>query len=291
MKHSDYFERLHPFIPCLYYIAAVTITMFCMHPAVILISFLSPLVYGVWLNGAGVVRRVITAYLPLGMIAVIFNVLFNHRGETILCYLNDNPLTLESIVYGGILAVILIDVVLWFGCFHRIMTADKLMCVTGKIIPLASLMISMSLRFVPRYQIQLKKIIYSQKAVGRDLGKGNLLHRLIISISCVSILIKWALENSLETAASMKSRGFGLKGRTSYTPFRFTKRDFMVLIQLVVLGCIMLVCAASIQARYSPYIQIAGVTTKTVFFLGSYLVFCNVPMLFNMTKERRRCFR
>ena len=171
MRHTDYFDRLHPWIPTLYYITVFTITMFCMHPLVLGISFLSPFIYGIWLPGGKVVKQMIYCYIPLGVVAVAFNVLFNHRGETILCYLNDNPLTLESIVYGIVLALTLIDMVLWFGCFHRIMTSDKLMCMTGKFLPIVSLMISMSLRFVPRYKAQMKKIIYAQKAIGRDVSK------------------------------------------------------------------------------------------------------------------------
>lgn len=289
MRHCDYFNRLHPLMPTLYYGVVFCVTMFCMHPVVIAISLFSSMLYGIWLSGSKLIKNLFWGYIPLAILGVFFNIAFNHRGETILCYLNENPLTLESIIYGIVLAFIFITAVLWLSCFHQIMTADKLMCVTGKMIPVVSLMISMSLRFVPRYKVQLKNIIYSQKAIGRDISKGNLLHRLIVTISCVSILIHWALENSLETVASMKGRGFCIKGRTSFTPFQFTKRDRNVGIVLSLLGLVIIILAKEMKVCYSPYIEVRTIHLQQAIFFIAYACFCNIPMFFNFTRERNRC--
>lgn len=49
-----------------------------------------------------------------------------------------------------------------------------------------------------------------------------------------STLITWSLESSMETSMSMESRGYGLKGRTSFNRFRFTLKDtFTIIIMLV----------------------------------------------------------
>ena len=52
-------------------------------------------------------------------------------GVTILRYMGDNPLTLESILYGVAIAVMFGSVILWFSCVHVIMTSDKLMYLSG----------------------------------------------------------------------------------------------------------------------------------------------------------------
>ena len=49
-------------------------------------------------------------------------------------------------------------------------------------------------------------------------ASGSLLQRLKNAITILSIMVTWALENAIETADSMKSRGYGLPGRTAAAP-------------------------------------------------------------------------
>ncbi len=41
----------------------------------------------------------------------------------------------------------------------------------------------------------------------------------------MSILVTWALENAIDTADSMKDRGYVLPGRTAFSIYRFDRRD------------------------------------------------------------------
>lgn len=83
----------------------------------------------------------------------------------------------------------------------------------------------MALRFVPRFAAQLKIISNAQKCVGRDISQGNLLTRAKNGLKILSILITWALENAVDTADSMRCRGYGLPGRTAFSNFRLDSRD------------------------------------------------------------------
>ena len=82
-----------------------------------------------------------------------------------------------------------------------------------KVAPSLSLVLSMTLRFVPKFTAQMKKVRQSQKCIGRDVSDGGLISRIKHGIKIISIMITWSLENAIETADSMKSRGHGLKGR------------------------------------------------------------------------------
>src|SRR3712207_4420917 len=55
----------------------------------------------------------------------------------------------------------------------------------------------------------------------------------------LSILVTWALEDAVQTADSMKARGYGYGKRTTFTIFKFTKQDGIMLsfIILVVIIC------------------------------------------------------
>ncbi len=102
-----------------------------------------------------------------------------------------------------------ISVVLWFACYNQVMTSDKFIYLFGRIIPSLSLIFSMVLRFVPRFKAQIKQISYAQKCIGRDVSNGGFLIRVKNGIKIMSIMVTWALENAIETADSMKSRGYG----------------------------------------------------------------------------------
>ena len=64
------------------------------------------------------------------------------------------------------------------------MTTDKFVYLFGRIIPALSLVLSMALRFVPRFLNQLGVIRNGQKAMGRDVSEGRLLDRIKYGLRC-----------------------------------------------------------------------------------------------------------
>ena len=138
---------------------------------------------------------------------------------------SGNWITLEAIVYGIVLGAVMFIVIQWFSCYNTVMTSDKFIYLFGRIIPALSLVLSMALRFVPRFLRQLKVIRNGQKAMGRDVSEGTVLNRIKYGLQMVSILVTWALENAIETSDSMRSRGYGLHGRTAFSIYRLTRRD------------------------------------------------------------------
>src|SRR5690606_15261610 len=109
--------------------------------------------------------------LPMLLFMAALNPLFNHQGVTILFYLerSGNPVTLESILYGISSAIMFVTVIMWFSCYNKVMTSDKFIYLFGRIMPKLSLLLSMTLRFVPRYIEKIREISYAQKCVGRDI--------------------------------------------------------------------------------------------------------------------------
>lgn len=115
----------------------------------------------------------------------------------------------------------LVSVLNWFSCYQVVMTSDKFIYLFGKAIPAMSLILSMVLRFVPKFKNQIVKISNAQKCIGRDVTNGNMLMKAKHGMKILSIMTTWALENSVETADSMKSRGYGLRGRNNFSICRF----------------------------------------------------------------------
>lgn len=277
----DAFSNYHPVILFLYFCVVLSFNMFFMHPVILMISLVSMFIYSVILNGTKALKFNVLYMLPITLIVALINPLFNHSGITILFYCNNNPVTLESIVFGVILAVLFISVIIGFSCFNKVMTSDKLMYLFGRFIPILSLMFSMTLRFVPRYKAQLKRISNAQKCIGMDASRGNILKRIKNGVRIISILITWALENAIESADSMKARGFGLKGRTSFSIFSWKKRDKTLLtLQIVLLVTILTgMGLGKFNSEYIPMIIISGMDETSFLFFLAYAAFCLLPVM------------
>ncbi len=76
----------------------------------------------------------------------------------------------------------------------------------------------------------------AQKCIGRDASNGGVFTRARNGLTILSILVTWALENAIETADSMRSRGYGLRGRTAFSIYRFDRRDRAALVFLLACG-------------------------------------------------------
>ncbi|MCC5909119.1 MAG: energy-coupling factor transporter transmembrane protein EcfT [Clostridiaceae bacterium] len=259
--------------------------MFFMHPILQGIALISAFTYSIVLKGRVALKFNLLYMLPMLLFMAILNPTFNHAGVTILFYLRSgNPVTLESIAYGIAAAFMFITVILWFSCYNTVMTSDKFIYLFGKMIPALSLILSMILRFVPRYKEQIKVISNAQKCIGRDISQGNIIQRARNGIKILSIMTTWALENAIETADSMKSRGYGLSGRTSFSIFRFDYRDKIAFTLIIVLLFIVLLGATMGEntIRFFPSIKIQEITVFSIVVYTAYFLLCMMPVIINI---------
>ena len=207
-----------------------------------------------------------------------------------LFYLKDgNPVTLESIVYGLASGLMLAGVISWFSVFHEVMTSDKFMYLFGKVIPAFSLLLSMTLRFVPRFTGQIKRVAEAQQCIGRNVNNGNVFQRAAHGLKILSITTTWALENSVETADSMKSRAYGLRGRTNFSIYRFARRDGMLLAFLLGVFGTLLFCMhlRKLKILYFPVFIMNETTAGALILYILYGILCMLPLILNIAEDRK----
>lgn len=288
MQNRDTFSSCHPAVNFLYFGLVLGFTMFLTHPASLFISLGCAVCYAVYLNGRKAVRFSLLYMLPMMLLAAILNPAFNHEGATLLLYLpSGNPLTLESIVYGVTSAMMLAAVMLWFSCYTAVMTSDKFVYLFGRLIPALSLVLSMTLRFVPKFKAQMHVVSDAQRCVGRDVSTGSMLQRAHTAITIFSIMLTWTLENAIETADSMRSRGYGLPDRTAFSIYRFDDRDKTMLAWLAFCGVYLAsgFLAGALYWRYYPTIRGVATTPFTVSFHIVYLALCLTPVILNRKED------
>ncbi len=288
MRNKDAFSGYHPAINFLYYALVLLFSMCLMHPVYLAISLTGALAYDVYLKGKKAVRFAVMGLLPMTVIAALGNPAFTHEGQTMLTYLpSGNPLTLESILYGVAAAVMLASVVLWFSSYNEIMTSDKFVYLFGRMIPALSLVLSMALRFIPKFKSQMEVVSEAQSCIGRDTKTGSVLRRVGNAVKIFSIMVTWSLENAIETADSMRSRGYGLPGRTAFSIYRFDDRDKTALAWLIFCGAYLISgwMAGGTYFRYYPTVKAAVWNPMTVSFMCVYLALVLTPVILDRKED------
>lgn len=284
------FKTYHPIVNFTYFILVIGFSCVFMHPICLVISLVCGFTYSVMLKGKKAVKTNLVYMLPTLLIAALINPAFNHEGVTIIKYLpSGNPLTLESIAYGLAAAVMIVSVICWFSCYNEVMTSDKFIYLFGRIIPSLSLILSMTLRFVPKFSAQLKTVVNAQRCMGRDVSNGSIIQRAKHGLSILSIMITWSLENAIETADSMKSRGYGHPGRTAFSIFTFDKRDKKAFLCIVILGIYLLVghLMGGMYFRYFPSVKTNAFSLLGISCFMAYLALCMYPVIIEIWEARR----
>ena len=281
------FAGYHPIINFMWFAYVILVPVFFMQPVLITVSFIAALAYSIYLDGRKTARFGFCFVLPLMVIAALFNPLFNHRGVTTLFYFHYNPITLEAVIYGIVTAGMIGGVILWFVCYNSIMTSDKFIYLFGRIIPAMSLIISMALRFIPRYKAQVTRIISARRGIGFDVGSGNFLSRVRNGGEILSVMVTWALENGIETGDSMLSRGYGLPGRTAYSNYRFDSRDRSLFTVLLVLMAVALFTFISggISVEYYPAFVMENSRPVSEIAFICHAVICLLPFSLELRED------
>ena len=225
--------------------------------------------------------------LPILVVMAIMNPLFNHEGVTVLWYLpNDNPITLEAICFGLASAVMMGASIVWFNCCNTVFTSDKIIYLFGRVIPAMSLLISMTLRFVPRFKNYLQSVMRTQKAMHKP---ENARQKLQQALSAFSATISWAMEQSIVSADSMKSRGYGIQGRTAFSIYLFEKRDGIALALLALLCAGAAVPCLTGYATWNYYPSLSGRLLGPV-QLFAYLCYggmCLLPLIIDLMEDHK----
>ncbi|MBQ9605516.1 MAG: energy-coupling factor transporter transmembrane protein EcfT, partial [Firmicutes bacterium] len=233
----DFFGELHPLVTFIYFAAAMLFAMLGFNPLCLTIALTGALVYFAAVRGIKALFKRILTVVPVFLLTALINPTFNHRGATIICYFHSgNPLTAESVFFGFAAGEMLAAVLLWFDCFNKTLTTDKIVYIFGKIVPGGSLLISMTLRFVPRLSAKFREIAQAQQSIGGDIHSKNIIKRVRSLAGAFSVLVSHMLEGSIRISDSMQARGCGTGKRTDYTIFRFAPNDGAVLFTVLLLA-------------------------------------------------------
>lgn len=283
------FDSYHPALNLLFFVAVIVAALWWNHPVFVGIAYVCSFAYSIKLNG----KRSLIVNLILIPCMVAFACWYatiNHFGITNLGKtIIGNNITLESIVYGGVLAVMVGSAIMWLTCVFAIFTTDKVEYLLGRVSPRLALFFSLAVRAVPVLRTRARAINVSRSGIGKGHGQGSVWHRIVNWVGRVSILITWIIERFVSTAESMRSRGSLLAGRTAYSIYRFDGRDRTFF--LVLIACVAVLAAGVLLGQtsilYSPEIIFNRITPLSCAFYVAYALFCLLPFGLQVRGERR----
>lgn len=270
-------ERINPAAAAVYFLAAAGIAMFSMNPVILTLSLTGAICfYFARCKKTNMKNHLF--YLLLFIAMAIINPLVNHNGMTVLFVMNDNPITLEALVYGIAASAMIISVLYWFRSFTEIMTSDKLLYIFGRLSPKLALILSMALRFVPLFNAQFHKTEQAQKTAGL-YKEDNIADTFKGKTNIFSIIVTWGLENGIITADSMTARGYGCNRRTSFSLFRWKKTDIAFMLITVILFSCSLWGTFTAEFSYYPAISASEADCRSIIGFGSYGILVFLPVI------------
>lgn len=237
MKANNMFSLYHPIGLFIYLISVIVITMFTINPIMLSIALAGGIMYILTVTNIKSFLKGIIYEIPFFILIVITNPLFSHNGVTPLFFMNGNPITLEAILYGLDIGIMILAVIYWCKTYNLVFNDEKFIYLFGKTIPKLSLVLSMALKYIPLLKKQYRKMSDARKYMGY-CNPEDFFAKVKNKLTVFSMLITWSFETSLDTAMSMKIKGYGLKGRTHFHNFRFGYRDGILLILTIIIDVI-----------------------------------------------------
>lgn len=276
----DAFSQYHPLTNFLFFVGAIGFCVVFQHPAYLAVGIGGAAVYYLLLHGRVGLHRLM-GMLPVFLVVSGLNPLFNHYGSRALFTVFGKPYTLEALYYGMALGAMFVGMLLWFGCYSAVLTSDKFVCLFGSLIPSLSLLLVMILRMIPNLTRRAGEIAAARKCIGKGLGEGATNREKISGgLKQLSALTDWALEGSILTADSMRSRGYGSAKRTSFQIYHLCWRDWVLMTLMGVLAALVIGLGGT-QASYTPKLWIP----QPGWGLVCYGVYVLIPAAVHLQEE------
>jgi energy-coupling factor transport system permease protein len=275
------FKRMHPLVSFSYYVGALSLMIILQHPIFLGVALLIIIAVNFLEDRFKGLTQWLVFMITTGILIVVLNPIFNERGRHVLVEIFHHRITLEAAIYGIMNALLIIGIMALFVSYNEVMSPNKLLYLFSKFMPQFAVLLMLTLRFIPLMKIRLAEISAVQTSKGLSMAHGKWLDKAKTGILYVQVLLVYSLEEAIQTADSMKARGYGYGKRTSYEYFIFKKRDLFALLYLLVVFLLVLIGRMKGNGYLTiyPVMESALVSPSEFFYLCLYLLFLSFPLV------------
>lgn len=281
------FRTLHPVTNLIFFLFAFVFCLTNTNPFALSVSFVCGAVYGMKLQKKRIISYILKFILPMILLITAFNGIFSHYGETVLFAVGNSNFTAEALVYGFVSAVKLASMLLWLESFNENVSNDKITFLFGRFSPRIALIISMVLRFIPLIREQSYEIAKAEKGIGNAPESVGFTGKMRSASRRLSVLVSWTLEKGIDTSDSMRSRGYGLKGRTMYNSYRFTLTDALLTLVSLSAAVLTFVTYKRLYSSYNPVIDIPVTDVFSVVVIVFFAAVLLMPFIVDLREEKK----
>lgn len=236
------FQGYHPFVLFFYYVCVGILAMLVTHPLFLGVVCLLLVLVNIMHDGGKALRKWTPILIGMSIFIILLNPFINSRGTNVFFYFRGKQVTLEATMYGIVMALMLVAILLMFISFNYILNGNKFLFIFSRFLPKTAFLTMLVIRFVPLLKERFDEIKNVQRIRGMTITDGTIRERMKNGMSMMQILLTWSLEEAIETADSMKARGYGLGKRNPYVPYKMEPRDKGWLTVLIVHFTICLIC-------------------------------------------------
>lgn len=231
------FRGYHPYVSFCYYICVGVLLMIYNHPLFLITGLILLVFVNISHDKGKSLKKWSIPLIMMGMIFTLLNPLLVSRGTHILFYLGNRQITLEATVFGLTMALTLVAIIILFISFNIMLNGNKFLFVFARVLPRSSFLIMLSIRFVPLLKSRFEEVSSVQRMRGMTVMQGSIRERARNGMNMIQTLLTWSLEEAIQTADSMASRGYGYGNRntSSYENYEMSTRDWVWLCLLIIL--------------------------------------------------------
>ena len=227
-------SRVHPVVKSLLFLLLLGVVMFADNMILrgfsLFTGFLTLALSGKRLKDMMKYSAVTAGALIFG---AAINFIVSHNGKTVLFKIGYYPYTVEAIVCGLSLGMMISATALWCAVISEELPAGDIVYLFGRVLPKAAVLITVSLRYIPEILRKYNEIFDSQRMLG--IYDGNKLRKKIAIVSSVFMTTtERSLEDALDASLAMKGKGFGLSGRKRAFKKSFKPFDLILLALILV---------------------------------------------------------
>ncbi|MDD6568869.1 MAG: energy-coupling factor transporter transmembrane component T [Eubacteriales bacterium] len=272
----DKFSNFNPKVCFLFFVFTVLIILLNFNPIFLCVSLLSGVIYNAMLQGKKTFKTFFTFLLPFTLLVGIFNMAFTSYGVDILFSISNKNFTAEGLSYGLCQGVMFSSVIVWLSSYSYVLSSDKFMSVFSKLAPNLTLVLTMTLSFIPRLRKNAQEINDARLNVNTNQSKFKK------SLDNFSSLVSMTLEESIEVSDTMRARNFN-SSRKPYSKYRFNLDDGIVLLVLLALSisCIVLNSLDKAEFIFDPEIKMLSFSP---IFLILYTIYMFLPVIINISE-------
>ena len=138
----------------------------------------------------------------------------------------------------------------------------------------------MTLRYIPLFGAQTKRVNQAQKALGL-YKEDNAIDFISGGVRVFSVMVTWGLENGIVTADSMTARGYGTGRRRYFSLYRFRKSDTALLIATLCLLAVVIcgIATDAVNFKFYPQLDVIHLSKMSVAAYIAYGMLAFIPTI------------